>query len=255
MSRYSAALRMTAFLAVAACAPGVSVSSQSSQPEAPPATNTLSAREQREGWKLLFDGKSLSAWRPYRSRDPRVTPGPDTISSRWTIVDGILTKTRPGEDIVTREEFGDFELAFDWKVSPRGNAGLFFRATEEYNKIYWSAPEFQIADDSLTPDSRNPLTSAGAAYGLYAPPRGVAKFGGNWNSSRIIAKGSHVEHWMNGVKTIEYEAWSPEWKAKVAGSKFNDYPNFGLAKQGLIGIQGDHGGSLELKNIKIRPLK
>jgi hypothetical protein len=248
---------MAALMLLAACQPGVSVGSAqtSAQPEVPAGPNMLTARERADGWKLLFDGKSMAAWRPYKSKDPRARPTPDSITPVWTIVDSVIRKLRPGEDIVTRESFGDFELVFDWKVSPRGNAGLFFRATEEYDKIYWSAPEFQIADDSLTADSRNPLTSAGAAYGLYAPPKGAAKFGGNWNTSRIIARGPHVEHWMNGVKTIEYEAWSPEWKAKVAASKFNCCPNFGLAKSGLIGIQGDHGGSLELKNIKIRPLK
>jgi hypothetical protein len=246
MPRVPVILTALAALTVA-CTPSVSTGSpQSMQPETPPPINTLSAREQREGWKLLFDGKSLANWRAYRA---------DTIGPAWTIVGGVLTKLRPGDDIVTRETFGDFELAFDWMVSPRGNAGVFFRATEEYNKIYWSAPEFQLADDSLTPDSRNPMTAAGAAYQMWPAPRGVAKFGGNWNSSRIVAKGPHVEHWMNGVKTIEYEAWSPEWKAKVAASKFKDYPNFGLAKAGLIGIQGDHGGRLELKNIKIRVLK
>ena len=83
----------------------------------------------------------------------------------------------------------------------------------------------------------------------------MAHNGGQWNSSRIIARGAHIEHWMNGRKTIEYEAWTPEWKAKVAGSKFHTYPNFGLAKSGLIGFQGDHNGSLELRNIKIRVLK
>jgi hypothetical protein len=235
---------LVALVAVAACSAGVSVGT--SQSVAPAAPNTLTPQEVRDGWKLLFDGQSLSQWRAYKA---------DTIGPQWTIVDGILTKTRPGDDIVTRESFGDFEFAFDWKVSPRGNAGVFYRASESQDKVYWTAPEFQIADDSLTPDSRNPLTSAGAAYGLYAPPKGVAKFGGNWNSSRIVARGAHIEHWMNGQKTIEYEAWSPDWKAKVAASKFKVYPNWGLTKTGLIAIQGDHGGSLQLRNIKIRILK
>jgi len=209
--------------------------------------NTLSAREQRDGWKLLFDGQSISKyWRAYRA---------DTISSRWTVVNGVMTKTRPSDDLVSREKYGDFEFAWEWRVTPAGNSGVFIRGDETQDKIYWSAPEFQIADDSLTPDSKNPLTSAGAAYGLYAPPRGVAKFAGNWNSSRIVAKGNHVEHWMNGVKTIEYEIGSPDWNAKVAASKFKPYPNWGLNKTGLIAIQGDHTGTLELRNLKIRVLK
>jgi hypothetical protein len=227
---------------VSACGQrGVNVGS----PE-PSGPNTLTARERAYGWRLLFDGKSLANFRDYHA---------DTLSHAWSIIDGVITKTRSTEDMVTRESFGDFELSFDWKLPPAGNAGAFFRATEEYDKIYWSAPEFQLLDDSLAPDGRNPLTSAGAAYGLYAPPRGIAHNGGQWNSSRIVARGPHVEHWMNGVKTLEYEAWTPEWKDKVAKSKFHSYPDFGLAHSGLIGFQGDHNGSLELRNIKIRVLK
>jgi len=232
--------------AIIACASRGSVAPSAPVVAAPQAPNTLTAQERADGWRLLFDGTSMKGWRDYHA---------DTISGAWSIVAGVITKTKSAEDIVTRESFGDFELSFDWKLPLRGNAGAFFRATEEYTKIYWSAPEFQLLDDSIGADGRNPLTSAGAAYGLYAPPRGIAKIGGNWNTSRIVAKGSHVEHWMNGQKTIEYEAWTPEWLDKVAKSKFHTYPNFGLAKSGLIGFQGDHNGSLELRNIKIRVLK
>ena len=246
-----AALTMT----IAACSRGVTVGSSPGAVEQPAAPNTLTAREQREGWKLLFDGKSLSQWRAYQQDTTPARVKKDSIGPMWTIVNGVITKTRPGDDIVTKEKFGDFEFAFDWKVSPRGNAGVFYRADESQNKVYWSAPEFQIADDSLTPDSRNPLTSAGAAYGFYAAPRGVAKFGGNWNSSRIVAKGNHIEHWMNGVKTIEYEIGSPDWLTKYEGSKFKPYPNWGRNKSGYLSIQGDHGGSLELRNLKIRVIK
>jgi len=222
---------------------GVTVGSPTMEPTAP---NMLTSTERADGWRLLFDGTSLKNFRDYHA---------DTLSHAWSVVDGVLTKTRSTEDIVTRESFGDFELAWDWRLTPGGNSGAFFRATEEYDKIYWSAPEFQLLDDSLAPDGKNPLTSAGAAYDLYAPPRGVARNGGQWNSSRVVARGSHIEHWMNGQKTIEYEAWTPEWKAKVAASKFHPYPNFGLAKSGLIGFQGDHAGKIELRNIKIRVLK
>ena len=246
-SRAARGICTSLLLAAVACSRGVSVGSSQSAPEQPAAPNTLSAREQREGWKLLFDGQSISKyWRAYKA---------DTVGPQWTIVNGILTKTRPGDDLVSREKFQDFEFAWEWKVSPRGNAGVFYRADETQEKVYWSAPEFQIADDSLTPDSRNPLTSAGAAYGFYAPPKGVAKIGGNWNSSKIVARGNHIEHWMNGVKTIEYEIGSPDWLAKFEKSKFKPYPNWGRNKAGVISIQGDHGGSLELRNLKIRVLK
>jgi hypothetical protein len=247
MRRTYSALTTTAFVALlAACTAKQSTPASSAAPMAPAGANTLTAQEHADGWRLLFDGTSLENWRDYHA---------DTISKAWKIVDGVIVKTIGTEDIVTREAFGDFELSFDWKLPPGGNSGAFFRATEEYSKIYWSAPEFQLLDDSLAPDGKNPLTSAGAAYGLYAPPRGIAKNGGQWNSSRIVARGAHIEHWMNGRKTIEYEAWTPEWKAKVAASKFGAYPNFGLAKTGPIGFQGDHNGMLELRNIKIRVLK
>ena len=241
-----------------ACSRGVTVGSSSpsaamAQAAAP---NTLTPQEQKDGWKLLFDGKSLSQWRAYQRDTTPVIAKKDTISPQWTIVDGILTKTRPGDDIVTREKYANFELAFDWKLSPGGNAGVFIRGDETQSKIYWSAVEFQLADDSLTADSKNPLTAAGAAYGLYPAPRGVAKFAPSWNSSRIVARGTHVEHWMNGTKTIEYDVGSPDFEAKVNGSKFKPYlPAWGHNKSGVIGIQGDHGGRLELKNIKIKVLK
>ena len=86
------------------------------------------------------------------------------------------------------------------------------------------------------------------------PPPGVVKPAGEWNSTRIIVSGAHVEHWLNGQKVVDYELWSPDWKAKVAASKFNDYPNYGLAKKGYIAIQGDHNGALSLRNIRIREL-
>jgi hypothetical protein len=235
-------------LAAISCSRGVSVgSSQPATADQAPAMNTLSAAEQRAGWQLLFDGQSISKyWRAYKA---------DTVSPRWQVIDGVMTKTRPSDDLVSRQQFGDFEFAWEWRVTPAGNSGVFYRANETESKIYWTAPEFQIADDSLTPDSKNPLTSAGAAYGLYAPPKGVAKFAGKWNASRILVRGNHVEHWMNGQKTIEYEIGSPDWKAKVAASKFKPYPNWGLAKTGVIGIQGDHTGTLELRNLKVRVIK
>ena len=269
----SAARNLLFVAALAACSRGVSVGSgsavQAAAPEQPAAPNTLTAQEKKDGWKLLFDGKTLNGWRAYQAdtleiRDPQTRAVVrkevrlakiDSISSRWTVVDGIITKTRPSDDIITKEKFANFEFAFEWKVSPGGNAGVFIRADETQSKVYWSAPEFQIADDSLTPDSKVPITSAGAAYGFYAPPKGVAKNGGNWNSSKIVAKGNHVEHWMNGQKTIEYEIGSPDWLAKYQGSKFKPFPNWGRNKSGYISIQGDHGGSLELRNLKIRVIK
>ena len=205
----------------------------------------LTAEQKAAGWRSLFDGTSTSAWRGYKSQ---------SFPAGWHIVDGTLTKSGPQEDIISRDQFGNFELAFDWKLSTGGNAGLFYHGTEEYDHIYWSAPEYQLLDDANHPDGKNRLTSAGADYALYPSPAGIVKPANEWNSTLIVVQGARVQHWLNGPKLLEYELWSPDWKAKVAASKFKDYPNYGLAKVGYLGIQGDHDGELTLRNIRIRPL-
>ena len=208
--------------------------------------NALTPAEKAAGWKLLFDGITTNGWRGYHMT---------TMPPAWKVVDGVLTKSGSTEDIVTTQSFTDFELAFDWMLGPGGNSGVFYRGTEEYVRVYWSTPEYQLADDSLTPDSRNPLTAAGAVYGFYPAPRGVAKTANNWNSARIVVKGSHVEHWMNGVMLASYEFWSPDFEAKYKANKFKAWPNFARSKSGFVAIQGDHNGQLWLRNIKIRELK
>jgi len=215
-------------------------------PAAQGAPNTLTPDEIQAGWKLLFDGKTTAGWRGYKMT---------TMPPEWMAMDGTLMKSRRTEDIVTVQIFSDFELSFEWRVAPAGNAGVFYRGTEEYNRVYWSTPEYQLADDALTPDSRNPLTSAGSVYGFYPSTKGVAKAANEWNVGKIVARGKHVEHWLNGVKLAEFEFWSPDFEAKYQASKFRPYPNFGRAASGFIAIQGDHNGELSLRNIKIRELK
>ncbi len=243
-SRYALS-RLILCTAALVALPGVALWGQQGAAEPPHVSaNILTDAEVQAGWKLLFDGKTLDGWRAYKREN----------MAGWSVVDGAMTKERPTGDIVTTTEYGDFELAFDWKVAPGGNAGLFVRATEEYNKIYWSATEYQLLDDPAHPDGRNPLTSAGSAYGLYPSIPGTVKPAGEWNTSKIVAQGNRIEHWLNGVKMITYEVKSEDWLAKVKASKFAEYPNYGLATKGLIGIQGDHGGLLALRSIKIRPL-
>ncbi len=229
--------------------PFVSVAAQ-----AAPA-NTLSAEERHAGWKLLFDGTSLAAWRGYQQTD---------LPPEWVAMDGTMGKVKTTNDIVTREQFGDFELVLDWKLALRGNSGIFYRATEKETKVYWSAPEYQLAEDSLTPDSRNLMTSVAAVYGFYPSKRGVVRPAGEWNTTRIVAKGPHVEHWLNGQLIAKYEMWSAEWNRKLHGDpadstkrplKFAPYKDFAMAKRGHIAIQGDHNGALSMRNIKIRELK
>lgn len=197
-------------------------------------------------WQSLSGDEARRFWRGWKSPD---------LPDGWRVDGDVLGKEGEVEDIVSRESFGDFELEFEWKVSEGGNAGIFFRGTREYDYIYWSAPEYQLLDDARHPDGGNRLTSAAAAYALYAAPEGVVKPAGEWNKARIVADGARVEHWLNGRKVVSYELWSPDWKAKVAASKFAKYPNYGLAKEGLLGVQGDHAGTLELRGMRIRPLR
>jgi hypothetical protein len=197
-------------------------------------------------WRTLFDGKSLDAWRGYKS---------DVIPDGWHIADGALAKDKPVTDIISRDEFGDFELELEWRIGEAGNSGIFYRGTEEFERIYWTGPEYQLLDDLKAGDNKTRLTCAAAAYGLYPSPPGHLKPVGDWNATKIVAKGAHVEHWLNGAKVVEYELWSPDWEAKVAASKFKDWPKYGREKKGHLALQGDHEGSLAFRNIRIRELR
>jgi hypothetical protein len=218
--------------------------------EAPPTTqeardNTLTEAELAAGWELLFDGRTLDGWRPYDA--PGAPVG-------WGVVDGTLARTGPGGDIVTDREFEDFELTLEWRVEEAGNSGIFYRAALGEEWIYHSAPEMQVLDDAGHYDGGDPITSAGANYGLDPAPRGVVRPAGEWNEVRIVVQGAHVEHWLNGTQVVAYELRSEEWEAKVAASKFVEWPAYGRAERGHIGLQ-DHGDPVWYRNIKIRELR
>jgi Domain of Unknown Function (DUF1080) len=198
------------------------------------------------GWRALLDEHSAPAWRGWKE------PG---LPAGWHVDGGVLHKDGPVDDLVTNEKFGNFELELEWKIGKAGNSGIFYRGTREYDHIYWSAPEYQLLDDANAEDGKSPLTAAGSDYGLYGVPPGVAKPHDQWNKTRLIVRGNHVEHWLNGVRVVEYDFGSDDWKKRVAGSKFSKYPNYGLAASGLIGIQGDHPGALEVRNIRVRELR
>ena len=216
--------------------------------QAPPspntAPNTLTDAEQSSGWRLLFDGKTTTGWRNY---------GKPTLSDGWVVKDSALTRTGAGGDIITTDEFKNFELSIDWKIEPGGNSGIFYRAVEDTDAIYWNAVEMQVLDDAKHPDGQFADESAGAPYDLYPIPKGHVHAGGEWNTARLVVNGNHVEHWLNGFKLVEYEVGSRDWDAKVAGSKFKPYPKFGKNPQGHIGLQ-DHGNVVAFRNIKIRVL-
>ena len=197
-------------------------------------------------WLTLFDGTSLDAWKGFQR---------DDVPGGWGIEDGLLKFTPgvEGGDIVTRDQFGDFELALEWRVSPGGNSGILYRVSEDAGRIWEEAPEMQILDNEGHPNGDDPLTSAGSNYALDAPTADVAKPAGEWNSTRIVARGNHIEHWLNGTKIVEYEIGSPEWTEKVAASKFSEWPDYGLHPRGHIGLQ-DHGDPVWFRDIRIRPL-
>ena len=194
-------------------------------------------------WRSLLKDDSAPDWRGWKE------PG---FPAGWRVAGGVLSKDGVVDDLVTKESFADFELELEWKIGKAGNSGIFYRGTREYDHIYWSAPEYQLLDDANAPDGRSRLTAAASAFALYGAPEGVVLAFDHWNKTRIVVKGTHVEHWLNGRKVVEYELQSPDWKSRVAASKFAAYPDYGLAKSGLIGIQGDHPGTLSIRNIRIR---
>jgi hypothetical protein len=238
LSFRSLALGVTAAVALVAAGVGAQA----------PADNTLTDAEKAAGWELLFDGKTIDKWHGYR-----VT----TVPPNWSVVDGTIKAAKgPGADLVSAAEYADFEFAVDFNISKNGNSGLFFHGVESPTApIYRSAPEFQIIDNDGHPDGKNgPDRWCGANYDVDPPLANACNAPGEWNSAKIVVKGPHVEHWVNGKKTAEYELWSPEWKAKVAQSKFATWTEYGMAKSGHFGLRA-HGDEVAFKNIKVRPLK
>ncbi len=209
------------------------------------APNTLSPCQEKAGWQLLFDGKTLDGWHNFKKPGQPVTG--------WAVEDGCIVRTDKSSDLVTDQVFGDFELQIDWKIAEAGNSGIFYRFDEKHGRVYDTGPEYQVLDNSKHNDGKNTITSAGANYALVAPVRDVTNPVGEFNHAVIIVRGNHVEHYMNGVKLLEYELGSDAWKQLVAASKFAKMPDYGTLSTGHIGLQ-DHGGPVWYRNIKIRKL-
>ncbi|HYD54755.1 MAG TPA: DUF1080 domain-containing protein [Gemmatimonadaceae bacterium] len=230
---------LAAVLSFAACAPRP-------QPPADSPAVTMSAssadRAPSGAWRPLFDGRSLAGWRGFRQTAP-----PDG----WVVRDGLLARVASGGDLMTVEQFGDFELELEWRVQPGGNSGIIYRISGEGENTYESGLEMQVLDDAAHRDGKDPLTSAGALYGLYPAPRGVVKPAGEWNTARVVARGMHVEHWLNGQKVVDAEMWSPEFRERHARSKFTQWPAYAKATRGHIALQ-DHGDLVEYRNVRIR---
>jgi hypothetical protein len=211
--------------------------------------NSLTDAEKAAGWKLLFDGKTTAGWRAYKK--DKCPPG-------WQVADGTLDRVNKAGDLITVDQYASFELVIDWRISRKGNSGVMYHVTEEEDRSAKTGPEVQILDNIEGEDPQR----AGWCYALYAPPidpkagkpLDTTKPVGQWNTMRILVDGPHVEHWMNGVKYVEYELWSDDWNQRVAKTKFAAWPRFGKAKTGYIALQ-DHGGEVAFRNVKIRVIK
>jgi len=212
--------------------------------------NILTDNEIKDGWKLLFDGKSLDKWKNFKH--PEIVAG-------WIAEDGAIVALGEGSDskgdIITKEQFGNFDLKIEWKISKEGNSGIFYGIIEEgFNKVYETGPECQVLDDVNFPDPLEEWQKAGADYAMHLPNNKKKLMPvGEWNSSRIVVQDSLVQHWLNSEKIIEFKRWTPEWKEKRATGKWKDFPSYGLAKKGHIGLQ-DHGNKIWFRNIKIKEL-
>jgi hypothetical protein len=209
--------------------------------------NQLTPAEKAAGWQLLFNGTSLEGWRLYGKQ---AAPG-----AGWQVQDGVLKKVSKirGGDVITVRKFGDFDLTWEWRISPAGNNGIKYLVLEE--RTEGPGHEYQMIDDAGHPDGRRgPKRQTGSFYDvLPAPPDKPLKPVGEWNFSRVLLQGPHVEHWLNGKKILEYELGSPALKAAVAESKFRNAPGFGDKVQGYIMLT-DHEDECWFRNIKIRPL-
>jgi hypothetical protein len=202
----------------------------------------VTSPEPDAGWRRLFDGTTMTGWRGFKTAEP---------PAGWKPVDGALVRVDGGGDLMTVDQFGDFELRLEWKISAGGNSGIMFRATTAGAQTYETGPEMQVLDNAGHRDGKDPKTSAGSNYALQAPVRDVTKPVGEWNAVRLIVAGAHVEHWMNGVKLLEYELWNPDWEARVKASKFNAWSGYGRATRGHLVLQ-DHGDLVSYRNIIIK---
>jgi len=215
-----------------------------------PHLNQLTDAEKAEGWVLLFDGATTNGWRNFKK---------ETISQGWQVKDGALCRVdKTAGDIITAGEFSDSILELDYKVPERANSGIMYRVSEDDTRAPFSGVEYQLLDNT---DPKGDPQKTGWAYALYQPPldpatgkpQDVTKPIGVWNHVKLVCHGKHIEHWLNGVKYLEYEVDSEDFNQRVAKSKFAKFPQFGRNPSGHIALQGDHG-NICFANIKLRSL-
>jgi hypothetical protein len=204
-------------------------------------------------WQALFNGKDLSGWHSYGRTEP---------GAEWVVADGAIvldvdddtTETTAGT-LLTDAQFENFELELEWKISPGGNSGIFFGVTEldGVAVAYESGVEMQVLDDGVHPDGKEPRTSAGACYALYAPENKTLRPVGEYNTVRLVVNEGKVENWLNGRRVVAYDMNSDDWAERVAASKFADWEHFAKYRKGHIALQ-DHTDRVWFRNIRIRQL-
>lgn len=212
----------------------------SAQPADVQAINTLTAQETKDGWQLLFDGKSLDGWRVYKQKD----------AGNWKVKDGLLISG--DKDLITREQYANFELQIDWKFDKGSNSGILYRVGEEGEHSYQTGPEMQIM--THPPNTKINKNGGGAIFDLLAPTENAFKPAKEWNTFKIVANGKHVEHWVNGVKVVACDIGSDEWNKAVANSKWKNEKLYAARTAGHIALQDYHGHKIHFRNIKIRVL-
>lgn len=219
--------------------------------------NKLTEKEISEGWELLFDGNTMNGWKDYNGT---------TLTEPWHVVDGCIQAKGSGSDgngyIVTDKEFDNFILDWDWKLSNGGNSGMLYHVVENpYFKVpYVTGPEYQLIDvegweKKNAPTKLEEWQKIGVDYAMHLPDYSKLKVNpqGEWNNSRIVFDNGHVEHWLNGQKILEFEAWTDDWYARKNSGKWSHAPEYGLARTGVICLQ-DHGDPASFRNIKIKRL-
>ncbi|TDB57363.1 3-keto-disaccharide hydrolase [Arundinibacter roseus] len=203
-------------------------------------------------WKNLFDGKTTKGWHSYHQTDVK----------GWMVMSGALMTHGGNGDLITNEDYEDFEFEFEFKIPAKSNSGVIYKVIEDpKNATYYSGPEYQIIDDEGYPPFNdggkmvriNDKQKTAANYDMQAPNQWVAKPAGEWNKGRILIKNNHIEHWLNGVKVVEYDYGSDAWKAQLAQSKFTKWPYATPHTKGKIALQ-DHGDEVWFRNMRIRPL-
>lgn len=210
------------------------------------ADNQLTVQEKADGWQLLFDGNSMTQWRNFKQTG---------LSDKWQIDQGAMKLTgKGGGDILTKAQYGDFELQLEWKIAEGGNSGIFVLVDETGNTIYAHAPEIQILDNERHADNKLASHRSGSLYDMIASPPESHKTAGAWNQVRIRLAAKQLTIWQNGIQTAAVEIGSANWQQLLAKSKFASWPGFAAQTRGHIGLQ-DHGDVVWFKNIKIKELK